>query len=158
MILSDFSRPSSNLCNDSDTMCARMLDPPFTDAMESAMNRRIALLGISILLCVCLSPAQVPKDVSTLIKDINPGAGSSNPQSFTDVNGASFFSAYDVMTGNELWKSDGTLAGTVPVKDINLSRLMCNEPYCYSDGAVVRWYSVLQKQKADPPCIESEPA
>src|SRR5205085_16828 len=36
-----------------------------------------------------------------------------------DVNGTLFFSATDGVHGLELWKSDGTAAGTVMVKDIN---------------------------------------
>ena len=35
------------------------------------------------------------------------------------MNGTLFFSANDGTNGNELWKSDGTAAGTVLVKDIN---------------------------------------
>jgi ELWxxDGT repeat protein len=34
------------------------------------------------------------------------------------VNGTLFFSAHDGIWGRELWKSDGTDAGTVRVKDI----------------------------------------
>lgn len=38
----------------------------------------------------------------------------------TNVNGTLFFTTgYDAYNGTELWKSDGTLAGTVMVKDIN---------------------------------------
>src|SRR5262249_56068638 len=43
----------------------------------------------------------------------------SNPGSFTVVKGTLFFSAGDTTHGTELWKSDGTEAGTVLVKDIN---------------------------------------
>jgi ELWxxDGT repeat protein len=58
-----------------------------------------------------------------LLKDINPagdswpGSGGS-PSSFLDVNGTAFFTADDGVHGRELWKSDGTEAGTVLVKDI----------------------------------------
>ncbi len=44
--------------------------------------------------------------------------GSSNPQNLTNVNGTLYFVAYDNNVGSELWKSDGTEAGTVLVKDI----------------------------------------
>ena len=55
------------------------------------------------------------------VKDIRPGSGGSNgsfPSVLTDVNGTLFFKANDGTHGNELWKSDGTNAGTILVKDI----------------------------------------
>jgi ELWxxDGT repeat protein len=65
---------------------------------------------------------------TTMVKDIFPGGytgyyggyylGSSNPSSLTNVNGTLFFSAWDGINGTELWKSDGTAAGTVMVKDL----------------------------------------
>jgi len=53
-----------------------------------------------------------------LVKDIRPGFSSSSPLNFTDVNGTLFFSANDGTNGYELWKSDGTSAGTVLVKNV----------------------------------------
>jgi trimeric autotransporter adhesin len=62
-----------------------------------------------------------------MVKDINPW-GDSLPGEFTDVNGTLFFIANDCCNpepdvidpghGHELWKSDGTAAGTTLVKDI----------------------------------------
>jgi ELWxxDGT repeat protein len=43
---------------------------------------------------------------------------SSSPDSLTNVNGTLFFTASDGVSGQELWKSDGTPAGTKLVKDI----------------------------------------
>ena len=48
-----------------------------------------------------------------------PGSYGSNPQYLTNVGGTLFFTANDGINGTELWKSDGTAAGTVLVKDIN---------------------------------------
>jgi ELWxxDGT repeat protein len=68
---------------------------------------------------------------TTLVKDIFPGGGywgywgwyaaSSYPSNLTNVNGTLFFTANDGTNGRELWKSDGTEAGTVLVKHINTS-------------------------------------
>ncbi|MBO0697984.1 MAG: autotransporter-associated beta strand repeat-containing protein, partial [Zavarzinella sp.] len=57
-----------------------------------------------------------------LLKDIQPNVGfpiGSDPDELTNVGGTLFFSARDSVSGRELWKSDGTAAGTVRVKDIN---------------------------------------
>jgi trimeric autotransporter adhesin len=54
----------------------------------------------------------------SLLKDINPGSGSSNICYLTNVDNMMFFAATDGVNGMELWKSDGTEVGTVMVKDI----------------------------------------
>jgi ELWxxDGT repeat protein len=48
-----------------------------------------------------------------LVKNIALGS------EMTNVNGTLFFSSYNPTSGQELWKSDGTAAGTMMVKDIN---------------------------------------
>src|SRR5690606_1166165 len=53
-----------------------------------------------------------------IVKDINPGTGSSMPKYFTRMDEQLFFSAFDSLHGFELWKSDGTELGTSLVKDM----------------------------------------
>lgn len=54
------------------------------------------------------------------VKDINPGSTtSSTPTNLFDFNGTLIFRATDGTNGVELWKSDGTSAGTLMLKDIN---------------------------------------
>lgn len=55
----------------------------------------------------------------TLLKDINPGQLYSNPSNFTMLNSEVYFFATSKDKGKELWKTDGTEAGTTIVKDIN---------------------------------------
>ncbi len=62
---------------------------------------------------------------TVMVKNISPGYDSSYPGSVSSGNGMAlvgstlFFSAHDPPNGQELWKTDGTEAGTVLVKDIN---------------------------------------
>ena len=58
-----------------------------------------------------------------LVKDIGEGESYGYPrgaylQNLTEVDGTLFFTADDGESGPELWKSDGTEAGTVQVRDI----------------------------------------
>lgn len=54
-----------------------------------------------------------------LVKDINPGTASGFHGSMVAVGGMVYFLGQDPATGWELWKSDGTAAGTFVVKDIS---------------------------------------
>jgi ELWxxDGT repeat protein len=59
---------------------------------------------------VFLFSTQLCAQVITLVKDIEPGANSSSPQFLIDFNGELYFGT-SMVAG--LWKSDGTVAGTV---------------------------------------------
>jgi trimeric autotransporter adhesin len=52
------------------------------------------------------------------VKDIYPGSSNSSIGYLANVNGTLFFVANDGVSGTELWKTDGTAAGTVMIKDI----------------------------------------
>ena len=52
------------------------------------------------------------------VKDISTGATNSFPDNLVNVGGQLFFTAANSAAGREIWKSDGTAAGTVLVKDI----------------------------------------
>ena len=54
----------------------------------------------------------------SFVKDIHSGSSSSSPGAFTAIGNTIYFLANDGTSGIELWKSDGTEAGTVMVKDI----------------------------------------
>jgi ELWxxDGT repeat protein len=59
---------------------------------------------------------------ATLVKDIRPGSNSGMSLSAIPsvaFNGILYFSADDGVTGTELWRTDGTAAGTFLVKDLN---------------------------------------
>ncbi len=57
-----------------------------------------------------------------LVKDVRAGSQGAfaNYTTPTHVGQVLYFAAHDGIHGNELWKSDGTVAGTVMVKDINI--------------------------------------
>ncbi len=58
---------------------------------------------------------------TSLVKDINPGVPgitTGTPPPLVEMNGFLYFAATTAANGQELWKTDGTEAGTVMVKDI----------------------------------------
>jgi ELWxxDGT repeat protein len=81
--------------------------------------KQITTISLSII-CHLNLLAQTASDIE-IIKEINP-----NPfyamDHFTNMGDYIFFTANDGINGQELWRSDGTTAGTYMVKDIN------NEP------------------------------
>jgi ELWxxDGT repeat protein len=62
-----------------------------------------------------------PDQNARLVKDINNAvdfAAWSSPSRLVDVGGIGFFTADDGGNGRELWRTDGSAAGTMLVKDI----------------------------------------
>src|SRR5262245_48921167 len=79
---------------------------------------RTALGWTAVFLVVGVTISGSAAPVVELVRDINPGTNGSYVSELTDVDGTLFFSARDGSHGAQLWKSDGTEAGTVMVKDI----------------------------------------
>jgi ELWxxDGT repeat protein len=76
--------------------------------------------GLLSLFCASLCTATLAAQQPRLIKDINlrqVGIGSS-PGGFASIGNVTYFFAQEAGTGNELWKTDGTEAGTTLVLDI----------------------------------------
>ena len=76
-------------------------------------------------------------DAQELVMDVYPGSQSSYPDNLTDVNGTMFFTAFTPANGYELWKSNGTTAGTVMVKDIKPGTLSANLNYLTNVSGVL---------------------
>lgn len=63
-----------------------------------------------------------------LVRDINPGVASATPGSLhtaATLDGVLYFSATDSTRGTQLWRSDGTLAGTFAVSDLGAGLNIC---------------------------------
>ncbi len=82
------------------------------------MKTKINLL-IMLLAMTCLSNNLNAQTGPALFKDLNPGAGNADPEKFTGVNGTMYFITWarNPTYIRQLWKSDGTAANTVMIKD-----------------------------------------
>lgn len=69
---------------------------------------------LAFLALVSLLSAGLPQ----IVKDLYPGTTGSNPTFLIEMGGVLYFRAADGVNGDELWKTDGTSAGTILVKDI----------------------------------------
>jgi ELWxxDGT repeat protein len=86
--------------------------------MRKAKIHRRALRPFRRLIAEPLEP-RLPLTVSPqLLADINSGAVPSTPGPATVIGSTAYFAATTSAGGTELWKTDGTPAGTVLVKDI----------------------------------------
>ena len=83
------------------------------DNQTFTMKNILLILSITIFYYSTIT-AQYP----TLLKDINT-VGNSAPYGYCKVNNILYFSHDDEAHGYELWRTDGTDAGTYLVKDVN---------------------------------------
>lgn len=104
---------------------------PFPYTSRTAFFAALARIGLLLPLLAGLlflapgvsaidlgAPSQ-PKPRAYMVRDIRPGeTGASFPGVFYAAGRTLYFSTDDGVHGYELWKSDGTAAGTVLVKDI----------------------------------------
>ena len=90
-------------------------------------QKRLLLVAFAATAAVLLpaSALAAPGDINaSLVSNINPipgFGGDSSPSRLVNAGGTILFSAIDDTHGRELWKSDGTAAGTIRLSDINLS-------------------------------------
>ncbi len=73
----------------------------------------MGLVGMSLPVQAA-GPAELVKDINTTTDP----SGSSDPDEFVTINGLTYFVATDIASGRELWRTDGTPAGTTLFKDI----------------------------------------
>jgi ELWxxDGT repeat protein len=77
----------------------------------------------AIVTCCAMVAALAPVSVVAVPASAADGrVRESSPTHLTDVGGTLFFAANDGVHGEELWRSDGSAAGTVLVKDIHPER------------------------------------
>ena len=98
---------------------ANMKDSRLNGSKGQGRFLRLLMCFATIALVFICSAGIVQADMPVLVKDFNPGPVPGGIGNLTDVNGTLYFQAYEPATGYELWKSDGTLAGTELVKNIN---------------------------------------
>ncbi|MBC7922138.1 MAG: hypothetical protein H7Z75_13740, partial [Ferruginibacter sp.] len=80
---------------------------------------------------------------TVLVKDINAGAADPSPnvlRYLTNVEGVLYLSAYEPVFGYELWKSDGTEAGTVLVSDLGPGSAS-SSPYQLTNAAGLLYFT-----------------
>ena len=103
---------------------------------EQALPIVLAIWAMSLSAIPLTAHAQSP---AFLVKDITtqPTAVSSSPHGFVTIGTTTFFVATTPPTGQELWKTDGTAAGTLLVKDIYPGSADANPSFLTAVGGIL---------------------
>jgi ELWxxDGT repeat protein len=102
------------------------------DSMQQILRMRLVagILGMMLVAVFALPHIQAAS-IAILVKDINPPPGelalsgwgdipvTSYTRNLARMNGFVYFVQDDSIHGSELWRTDGTPAGTTLVKDVN---------------------------------------
>src|SRR4051812_32658049 len=95
--------------------------PRFT---QRAWTVTALAFAIGLVAALAVAAPALAAPTATLLKDIRTtGPEGSAPTGLTTVGTTIFFQAQDPTHGYELWKSNGTTAGTQLVKDIRVGSL-----------------------------------
>ncbi|MBA4144977.1 MAG: hypothetical protein C0523_04380, partial [Cytophaga sp.] len=92
-----------------------------TSGSDSAYPRYLTPLNDKLYFSLSTSPGKlfVSDGTAAGTTVIGPSTGNGTIWELTAFNGELYFAYDDGVHGQELWKSDGTPAGTVLVKDLN---------------------------------------
>ncbi len=88
----------------------------------NASRSRSLVVGLVALLCLAHSvfcQTAIPYVVRDLYVFPNPYNGNFQPGPLIEFSGFGYFAATSTVNGRELWRTDGTAAGTTLVRDIN---------------------------------------
>jgi ELWxxDGT repeat protein len=88
-----------------------------------------------------------------MVKDIHPGRRSSEISEMVILDDVLYFNADDDVHGLELWRSDGTAAGTVMVRDIEPG-MKSSTPFLPPSGPANGWLRGLPKKQF--PCSQKQ--
>lgn len=114
-----------------------MFSKPFKFHFSKLFKRMQTIFQKSLacffsFICLTATMAQTP----VLLKDINNSIVNGSPRGMTTVGNTVYFSATDGVHGRELWKTSGTEASTVLVKDINPNGDANPANFCNVNGTV----------------------
>src|SRR5262245_35822573 len=96
--------------------------------------------GLVYVLLALLLAAPAEAQLARLVRDINTKTSNAGslPGNLITLNGIAYFSADDGANGSELWRSDGTGAGTWLIKDIRPGSTASNPgPFATAGGVII---------------------